>query len=45
MPMMRQSTTLTECLLRFAHVFGVQSAYTALANSQGKSRSGWRAGC
>ena len=33
---MRQSTTLTECLLRFAHVFGVQSAYTALANSQGK---------
>jgi hypothetical protein len=33
---MRQSMTLTTCLLRFAHVFGVQSAYTALANSQGK---------
>ena len=33
---MRQSTTLTGCLLRFAYVFGVQSAYTALANSQGK---------
>lgn len=33
---MQQSTTLAACLLRFAHVFAVQSAYTALANAQGK---------
>jgi CRP-like cAMP-binding protein len=32
----RQSNSLAECLLRFAHVFSVQSAYTALANAQGK---------
>jgi CRP-like cAMP-binding protein len=31
-----QSTSLWKCLLRFAHVFAVQSGYTALANAQGK---------
>jgi CRP-like cAMP-binding protein len=32
----RQSITLIECFLKFAHVFSVQSAFTALANAQGK---------
>ena len=33
---LEQSTTLLRSLLRFAHVFGVQAAYTALANAEGK---------
>jgi CRP-like cAMP-binding protein len=33
---MDQSTTMTRCFLRFAHVFAVQASYTALANAQGK---------
>ncbi len=33
---LERSTSLLAILLRYAHVFGVQSAYTALANSQGK---------
>jgi CRP-like cAMP-binding protein len=33
---MGRSTTLAGCLLQFAHVFGVQSAFTALANAEGK---------
>jgi len=33
---MDKSITLFRTLLRFAHVFAVQSSYTALANSQGK---------
>jgi CRP-like cAMP-binding protein len=32
---MDQSATLLRTFLRFAHVFGVQSGYTALANAQG----------
>jgi CRP-like cAMP-binding protein len=31
-----KSSTLLRCLLRYAHVFGVQSGYTALANARGK---------
>src|SRR5262249_39809956 len=30
-----KSATMHRCLLRFAHVFGVQSSYTALANAHG----------
>jgi CRP-like cAMP-binding protein len=33
---MDQSATLLRCFLRFAHVFSVQSGYTALANARGK---------
>lgn len=33
---MSQSTTMARCFQRFAHVFAVQSSYTALANAQGK---------
>ncbi len=33
---LERSTSLLAILLRYAHVFGVQSAYTALANSQGR---------
>lgn len=33
---MDQSVTLLRCFLRYAHVFTVQSGYTALANAQGK---------
>lgn len=33
---MDQSPSLLRCFLRFAHVFGVQSGWTALANAQGK---------
>jgi CRP-like cAMP-binding protein len=33
---MSQSTTLREALLRYVHVFTVQSAFTALANAHGK---------
>jgi len=33
---MRQSEVLQDTLLRFAHVFAVQSGYTALANAHGK---------
>src|SRR5262245_56549591 len=31
----KQSITLLRCVLRFSHVFAMQSAYTALANAQG----------
>src|SRR5215467_12427999 len=34
--MMDESVTMLKCFLRYAHVFGVQSAYTALANARGK---------
>ena len=30
-----QSVTLLRCLLRYAHVFGIQANYTALANARG----------
>jgi len=30
-----QSITLLRCLLRYAHAFGIQSNYTALANARG----------
>lgn len=33
---MDQSVTMTRCFMRFAHVFAVQSSYTALANAQGR---------
>ena len=33
---MDRSATLLRWFLKFVHVFGVQSGYTALANSQGK---------
>ena len=33
---MARSSTMRDCFLLFAHVFSVQTAYTALANSQGK---------
>ena len=33
---MEQSATLQDVLLRYAHVFAVQSGYTALANAHGK---------
>jgi CRP-like cAMP-binding protein len=33
---MDESVTMLRCFLRFAHVFAVQSGYTALANAQGK---------
>ena len=33
---MEQSVTMVRCFLRFAHVFAVQSSYTALANARGK---------
>lgn len=32
---MDESPMLQKCLLRYAHVFGVQAGYTALANAQG----------
>jgi CRP-like cAMP-binding protein len=32
---MDQSISLLRCFLRFAHIFGVQSGYTALANAKG----------
>jgi CRP-like cAMP-binding protein len=32
---MDQSIALLKCFLRYAHVFGVQSGYTALANARG----------
>jgi CRP-like cAMP-binding protein len=32
---MDQSATVLKCFLRFAHVFGVQAGYTALANARG----------
>ena len=32
---MEQSPTLLQCFLRYAHVFAVQSGYTALANARG----------
>jgi hypothetical protein len=33
---MAESASLVKALLKFVHVFGVQSAYTALANAHGK---------
>lgn len=33
--LMEQSPTLLQCFLRYAHVFAVQSGYTALANARG----------
>jgi CRP-like cAMP-binding protein len=33
---MDESPMLQKCLLRYAHVFGVQAGYTAFANAQGK---------
>lgn len=33
---MAQSETLRACLLLYAHVFGIQCGYTALANARGK---------
>jgi predicted pyridoxine 5'-phosphate oxidase superfamily flavin-nucleotide-binding protein len=30
-----QSITLLRCLLRYAHAFGIQAHYTALANARG----------
>jgi CRP-like cAMP-binding protein len=32
---MDQSITMLKCFLRYAHIFGVQSVYTALANARG----------
>ena len=32
---MNESVTMLKCFLRYAHVFGVQSGYTALANARG----------
>ena len=32
---MDESVTMLKCFLRYAHVFGVQSGYTALANARG----------
>jgi len=34
--MMRESTSASVILLRYAHVFAVQTSYSALANAQGK---------
>jgi CRP-like cAMP-binding protein len=33
--LMDQSMTMLKCFLRYAHVFAVQSGYTALANARG----------
>jgi CRP-like cAMP-binding protein len=33
---MQQSPSLARCLLRYAHVFAIQSGHTALANARGK---------
>jgi CRP-like cAMP-binding protein len=33
---MDESSTMLRCFLRYAHVFAVQSGYTALANARGK---------